>query len=203
MKRALMIFAKAPVPGFAKTRLIPVLGEQGAADLHGELCARTIKHCVSPSEWSTFLWCAPDQNHAFFQQQKERHSLSLLSQCEGDLGTKMFCAFEQTLQEYDQVVIVGTDCPEMEAARVRQAFAALSRGVAAVVNPADDGGYVLLGLTQVKSELFNGIGWGKNSVWTETRQKLAALGIDYEQLETLWDVDDSVGLQRYHALAMG
>ncbi|MDH5218295.1 MAG: TIGR04282 family arsenosugar biosynthesis glycosyltransferase [Gammaproteobacteria bacterium] len=199
-RRALIIFAKAPVPGYAKTRLIPELGEQGAADLHKALCLRTIKQSISPVEWDTLLWCAPDQQARFFQDIKKTHGLDLFDQPEGDLGQKMFNAFEQVLEKYDQAVIIGTDCPVMEAARVRQAFAALSDGFAAVINPAEDGGYVLLGLKKSQPIVFKDIKWGGADVYLHTMQHMDEARLSYKELEVLWDVDDADDLKRYLAL---
>jgi rSAM/selenodomain-associated transferase 1 len=201
-RRALIVFAKAPVPGYAKTRLIPELGEQGAAQLHAELCRLIVHNCVSPPEWDTLLWCAPDPQQALFQALHDDYAVELFSQTEGDLGQRMFHAFEQTLGRYDQAVIIGTDCPLMDAARIRQAFAALTQEFAAVVNPAEDGGYVLLGMASPEAVVFQDIEWGSGQVWTQTRQRMESLGLKYQVLDTLWDVDDTVGLRRYQALAM-
>ena len=200
-RRALIIFAKAPVPGYAKTRLIPALGEQGAADLHRSLCLRTIERNISPTEWDTLLWCAPDQRAEFFQDVKKVCDLELFDQPEGDLGHKMFKAFEQVLGQYDQAVIIGTDCPVMEAARVRQAFAALSEEFAAVINPAEDGGYVLLGLKGAQASVFKDIKWGGGDVFLHTRQRMDEVNLSYKVLEVLWDVDDADDFKRYQALS--
>ena len=199
-RRALIIFAKAPAPGYAKTRLIPELGEQGAADLHKALCLRTIGQNIYPAEWDTLLWCAPNQNAEFFQEIKEAYNLELFDQPEGDLGHKMSKAFERVLEQYDQAVIIGTDCPVMEAARVRQAFAALSEGFAAVINPAEDGGYVLLGLKSPQAIAFEDIKWGGSDVFLHTRQRMEEAGLSCKELELLWDVDDANDFRRYQAL---
>ena len=202
IRRALIIFAKAPIPGYAKTRLISELGEQGAADVHATLCKRTIEKSNSPQDWDTLLWCAPDQELEFFQDLKNTYSLDLFKQPEGDLGQKMLYAFEQVLARYDQAVIIGTDCPVMEAARVRQAFAALSEGVAAVAHPAEDGGYVLLGLSEAKPIVFKEINWGSSDVWSRTKQNMEREGLSYKALEVMWDVDDAEDFRRYQALTL-
>lgn len=200
MDNSLIVFAKAPVPGLAKTRMIPVLGEKGAAELQRELILRTLKQNTSPKQWDTQLWCAPDLNHPIFSHAKQQYDLELFTQLEGDLGLKMGYAFKVALSKYPHAVIVGTDCPAMNAAIIRQSFAALLSGNDAVVVPALDGGYTLLGLKQCHPSIFKGINWGSTSVMEQTRERLKALNWKVAELEPMWDLDEPQDLERYNDL---
>jgi hypothetical protein len=93
-------------------------------------------------------------------------------------------------------VLVGTDCPALTADYLAQAFALLDGGADAVVGPAEDGGYILIGLRRTDKRLFDGVAWGTASVLDETRARLAALGWSWQELETLWDVDRPEDLER-------
>ncbi|MDH5545552.1 MAG: TIGR04282 family arsenosugar biosynthesis glycosyltransferase [Gammaproteobacteria bacterium] len=205
-RRILMVFAKAPVAGYSKTRLIPELGADGAANLQKELITRTLVNCVDKKHWQTQLWCAPDCEHDVFSKAKKQYDAELYAQCSGDLGQRMQTAFEYNLSNAEtqpcHVVIVGTDCPAMNAARVRQAFAALLAGSDVVINPAEDGGYVLLGMKVVYKQLFDEIPWGSSEVMQQTRRRAKNLRLSVSELAELWDVDEIDDFRRYQALAM-
>lgn len=199
-QQALMVFAKAPVPGLAKTRLIPQLGEQGAAQLQQELLQRVIARCAQSQEWDTHLWCAPHTGHPLFQTLSREYGLTLHCQSEGDLGQKMSQAFERTLVDYQRVLIIGTDCPAMDAAIIRQGFAALQGGNEVVITPAEDGGYVLVGLNAAEQRLFEGIEWGSSRVFDQTARRLEQLQLSTMVLPTLWDLDEIADYRRYASL---
>lgn len=199
-KKALIVFAKAPIPGLSKTRLIPALGEEGAAKLQAELIHRQLQRCISVSEWDTQLWCKPDSSHDVFQQCLSDWPISLHEQPVGDLGEKMYLAFKQVLAEYPSAVIVGTDCPAMKAAIIRQAFAALANGNDAVFAPAEDGGYVLLGLKRAERGVFQEITWGSAQVFRQSMRAAKEKGLSVSLLETMWDLDEVEDLHRYTQL---
>ena len=194
----LMLFAKAPIPGFSKTRLIPALGKVGAADLQRQLILNTLGAITNPGEWDIQLWCAPEITDPFFQYCQSQFPITLKRQHDGDLGHKMASAFQLELDSYSQVVIIGTDCPAIEVATIRQAFAALEKGLPVVVCPAEDGGYVLLGMNQFSPNVFSDIAWGSRHVLHDTRMRLADLQWQWQELPTLWDVDNPEDLQRYY-----
>jgi rSAM/selenodomain-associated transferase 2/rSAM/selenodomain-associated transferase 1 len=191
---SLMIFAKAPVAGAAKTRLAPVLGEQGAADLHARLTERILHTAVTANLAPVELWCSPDCGHPFFQA--VTGTVGRRVQHGQDLGDRMANAFDAALGHHPYAVLVGTDCPAMTADYLARAFALLDGGADAVLGPAEDGGYVLLGLRCMDKRLFEGVAWGTDSVLDQTRERLAALGWRWQELETLWDVDRPEDLER-------
>ena len=192
----LLVFARAPRPGAVKTRLIPMLGEAGAAALH----ARLVKHTLATARASGIdqveLWCAPDTDDPFLRLCGGRYGVPLVSQTDGDLGARMRDAFERALASARRVTLIGTDCPALTAQHLRDADHVLVAGRDAVLVPAEDGGYALIGLTRCDAPLFDGVGWGGAEVMEETRARLRALGWSWEELETLWDVDRPEDYQR-------
>lgn len=194
---SLMIFAKAPVAGAAKTRLAPVLGEQEAADLHARLTERILHTVVSANLAPVELWCSPDCRHPFFQA--VTGTIGRRVQHGQDLGDRMANAFDSALGHHPYAVLIGTDCPAMTADYLTRAFALLDGGVDAVLGPAEDGGYMLIGLRRMDKRLFEGVTWGTDRVLGETRERLTELGWRWQELETLWDVDRPEDLERLMA----
>ena len=190
------VFARAPVPGKVKSRLVPVLGGEGAAALHRVLVARALEAAIEAGLGPVELWCAPDARDPFFRSCGERFEVSLISQHEGDLGARMRIAFETMLAMSARALLIGSDIPAMTAAYLRAADAALAEGCDAVIGPAEDGGYVLIGLARVAPELFEGIEWGGPGVLQETRSRIARLGWRHRELPVLWDVDRPEDLSR-------
>ncbi len=190
----LMIFAKAPVAGAAKTRLVPALGEQGAADLQARMTERILHTAVTANLAMVELWCSPDCSHPFFQAVTD--AVGRRVQHGQDLGDRMAYAFDATLVHHPYAVLVGTDCPAMTADYLGRAFALLEGGADAVLGPAEDGGYVLLGLRCMDKRLFESVAWGTDNVLKETRERLTALNWHWQELETLWDVDRPEDLER-------
>ena len=195
----ILIFAKAPEPGRVKTRLIPALSPRGAADLHARLLADTVARLASAGPAPVELWCAPDPACAPFPELANRLLLPLYAQRGADLGERMLDAAVDALTRSGAVVLVGTDCPLLEKTYLAQALAAL-RGVDAVLGPAEDGGYFLLGLKQSAPELFFDIPWGTDRVAAITRDRMDALGWEWAELPPLWDLDRPDDLVRFEAL---
>jgi uncharacterized protein len=185
----ILVFAKAPEPGHVKTRLIARLGPGRAAALHALLVERTLHTAVAAAAGGVELWCAPSASHPWLRQCAERHSVDAADQCEGDLGARMLHAAEHTLAAASRVVIVGTDCPELTVSDFEQAVAALGGGHDAVLMPAEDGGYTLIGLSRCDRRLFESIEWGGPRVLAATRDRLATLGWRVHELRRAWDVD--------------
>ena len=119
-----------------------------------------------------------------------------------DLGAKMSRTIELTLQREDAnaAVVIGTDCPALTADYLQKALDALSSGVDVVLGPAEDGGYVLIGMGQPHSTLFSTIDWGTDRVMAQTLEAIGACGLSYQLLDTLWDVDRPEDLQRLRLL---
>ena len=196
-----LVFAKAPVPGQVKTRLAPALSEPAAAALHGQLVARTLRTALAAQTGPVELWCAPDAGDPFFAACAKAFDVILRDQGDGDLGTRMARALDASLESGVPALLIGSDCPALTAAYLRTAAAACSGGNDAVFGPAEDGGYVLIGLARKPSEqLFEHMAWGSATVMRETRLRLERLGWRWIELATLWDVDRPEDLPRLQQL---
>ncbi len=193
------ILAKAPIPGRTKTRLIPMLGADGAARLQRWLLARTVETAAAADLGPVVLWCADQPDHPDFRGCRDSGKASLQVQPEGDIGVRMLAAAAASISPAG-VLIIGTDCPVLTPALLREAAAALN-GHDAVVFPAEDGGYVLIGMRRPAPELFAGIEWGTGSVMVRTRERLAGLGWSWAEPATLWDVDRPADYERLAAFA--
>ena len=186
---AVMVFAKAPEPGAVKTRLVPVLGAEGAAALHAKLVKHTLDTARAASLGQAELHGAPDASDPFFRFCAGHYGVSVEAQAAGDLGARMLRAFDKAFATHTAALLVGTDCPALGARHLRQAAKALRDGADAVFVPCADGGYALIGLRRADAVLFDGIAWGSDKVMAETRARLERLGWTWCELETLWDVD--------------
>lgn len=182
------IFAKAPVAGYAKTRLIPLLGRQGAADLQALLVRRTIETATNSPLRPISLWCAPDQSHDLFASLSREFTVATHQQIGSDLGARMLNAFE-TLTPNGPLVLIGADCPALAAEHLVHCASALRDGADAVFIPAEDGGYVLIGLRRPVPQLFEDMPWGTNEVMSRTRNRLRELKLDVFEAQGLWDID--------------
>lgn len=189
------VMAKAPVPGFAKTRLIPALGARGAARLQRRLTCRAIRVALDAGLGAVTLWCAPDARHRFFRALQRTAGVACRPQPDGDLGERMLAAFRRHCPA-GPLLLIGTDCPALSSSHLREAARALLRGDDAVFVPADDGGYVLVGLREPHAELFDDVHWSTGSVMSETRARARAAGLTVNELATLWDLDVPRDLDR-------
>lgn len=186
---AVIVFARAPRPGAVKTRLIPLLGPDGAAALHMRLVRHALETAAAASPPPVELHCTPDTADPFFRLCAVEYSITTQPQTGDDLGTRMLAAFTRALADHARVLLIGSDCPALTPRHLREAEQALRGNVDAVFVPCEDGGYALIGLKRVDAGLFDGIAWGSGSVMAETRARLAKLGWAWLELETLWDVD--------------
>lgn len=194
------VFAKAPEAGHAKTRLIPALGAQGSARLQRWLTRRALSTALQAGVGGVTLWCAPDPKHRFFRALHEHAKVECHAQRSGDLGRRMLHAFEAHCTA-GPLLLIGTDCPALTPDDVRAAASALREGNDAVVCPAEDGGFVLIGLRQPIPSLFKGIAWGSEAVMERTRARLRAAGVSWSEPRLLWDVDRPADLSRLLSLA--
>jgi rSAM/selenodomain-associated transferase 1 len=190
---ALAILAKAPVAGAVKTRLIPALGAAGAAALHARLTERTVETACSAAIGPVTLWVTPAPPDAYFTALASRFPIGLATQPDGDLGTRMLAACRAAAAP---TIVIGTDCPALTPAHLRQAADALRAGSDVVVIPAEDGGYVLIGSRRPQPKLFEDMIWGTDTVMAETRRRVAKHGLRSCELPTLWDVDRPEDLAR-------
>jgi hypothetical protein len=178
----ILIFAKAPVPGRVKTRLIPVLGAEGAAALARQMLEDTVREARAAG--LEVELCGDPHPAGWY----EGPPIRLSPQGEGDLGARLAHASERALAE-GPVLLIGTDCPALDRGRLAAAAEALASHDA-VIHPAKDGGYALLGLTRFHSSLFNDIGWSTPAVGATTTARIHALGWTLSVRETLADVDE-------------
>lgn len=188
------ILAKAPIPGLTKTRLIPRLGAEGAARLQRWLLRRTLNTALDADTGPLSLWCTPDQRHPDFAACREGGTVELKTQPEGDLGERMLTALQTSTTQLGTLVI-GTDCAVLTPALLRQAAHSLTTHDAVVI-PAEDGGYVLIGMRKPDAGIFANVAWSTATVMAETRQRFAALGWSVEELPALWDVDLAADFDR-------
>jgi len=191
-----MVFARAPTPGEAKTRLIPALGKAGAAALHRRLVAHSLRAAADARIGPVELWCTPGMGDPFFRECERQFGVSLYAQGVGDLGARMQRAFESALARSRHAILVGSDIPALSIQYLRDADQALVQGDDVVIGPAEDGGYVLIGLSHCDPELFRNIPWGGPEVLPETRRRIAGLSWRSSELSVLWDVDRPEDLGR-------
>lgn len=194
-----IIFAKAPVPGEVKTRLIPALGAEHAAMLHTALSERAIETAQRTDAAEVELCCAPDTNHAFFEDCEEDFDVTLTAQGDGDLGARMLVALDRALLDFDRAIVIGADCPALTAQHINAAAGKLDHADI-VLTPADDGGYALIGAARTDVNMFSAIDWGSAAVLEQQRRNLQTCGLLWDEMETLWDVDRPEDLVRLKAL---
>lgn len=191
------VLAKAPIPGLAKTRLIPALGAPGAARLQRQFMRAAVHKACAAGLGAVTLWCTPDARHRSFRALQRATGIACRAQPEGDLGQRMHAAFDCARAP---LVLIGTDCPALLALHLRLAASALLDGDDVVVCPAEDGGYVLIGLREPQAALFDGMRWSSAEVMAQTRARARSLHLRLRELETLWDVDLPEDLARLGSL---
>jgi rSAM/selenodomain-associated transferase 1 len=184
----IVIFAKAPVAGRVKTRLIPALGEAGAARLAARMLDQALEQALAAAVGPVELCMSPAPDSPDWAGTPLPPGIETSDQGEGDLGARMARAAQRALARGEAVLLTGTDCPQLTAARLRQAAAQLS-GHDAVLHRAADGGYPLLGLWAFDASLFTDIPWSTATVADLTLERIAALGWNVWLGETLRDID--------------
>ena len=194
---ALVIFAKAPIPGQVKTRLCPPLTSDEAATLHGSFVLDTLERTKAAATKfklpvDRYLACSPSATHVFFKIMEERQGVKLIDQVGDDLGARMNQVFEMLFARgYKDVLIVGTDAPTLPLEQYKQAITLLDTHDL-VLGPALDGGYYLISLTRPNPDLFTGIPWSTDQVLKLTQEKAGQLGLK-SALLTPWRDIDTIG----------
>ena len=199
----LMIFCKAPVTGQVKTRLTTELSAEQAMQVHIELAQRTLQLATQHYLCPVQLWCAPTTDHAFFAESAQTYQVALLQQQGVDLGARMNNAFCRALNSYSSALIIGCDCPSLTEQDLEAALTALNQESQCVLAPAEDGGYVLIGLNQPQPELFDNMPWGTPQVLEQTRSRIKQAKLRHHELKQQWDLDTPEDLARYRALTPG
>lgn len=195
----IVIFAKAPLPGNVKTRLIPALGAEGAAALAQRLLAHTLHQALEAKLGDVELCMSPGPADPAWHGVALPDAVVQTAQGEGDLGERMARAVRRSMPDAESaprcVMLVGTDCPALTAPLLEQAAQQL-KNHDAVLLPAHDGGYVLLGLKSLCPELFENMAWSTSVVGAETLRRMATLNLRVWQGHTLHDIDEPADLQQ-------
>lgn len=188
----LVIFAKAPQPGAAKTRLIPALGAEGAADLARRMLVHTLQQALAAGVGPVELCMSPAPGNKAWHGVALPAGVTCTAQGEGDLGQRMARAVARVTGQ-QPVLLFGTDCPALTAAHLREADRQLARHDA-VLLPVADGGYILIGLKAPCPELFTDMAWSTPAVADETLSRMAALGLRVWRGPKLHDIDEPADL---------
>lgn len=183
-----IVFARAPVAGAVKTRLIPRLGAEGAARLQRRLITHTVRmaQAVAPVELHA------TRPHAWLRTL----GVPLRLQRGADLGERMYRA----LRGARGAILIGADAPALRAADLRAAWRLLQGGADVVLAPAEDGGYALIGARRLRRGMFADVDWGGAHVLAQTLRNLERCGLRCRLLRTVWDVDRPQDLERLRAL---
>ncbi len=197
-RKRLIVFTRYPEPGKAKTRLIPVLGAEGAADLHRQMTEYTISQ-VRQLQPGSFVSIEVYFTGSDTPDGKLRDRISFQNwlgadliyhpQGEGDLGSRMAQAFSNAFSSgINSAIIIGTDCPSLNAELIAEALQKLEQNDL-ILGPATDGGYYLIGLRRLIPELFVGINWGTSEVLQKTVEIANNLKLAVAYLSLLSDID--------------
>jgi rSAM/selenodomain-associated transferase 1 len=188
MRTRIVIFAKAPMPGKVKTRLIPALGAEGAAELAQQMLGSTWAEAASVTVADREICVSPMPSDSDWQGRLPPGAIAT-AQGEGDLGERLSKASERVILEGQNVILIGTDCPSLTERRLREACWELESHDA-VMHPTFDGGYALLGIKAFHPSLFSGISWSTDTVARETMGRIGALGWSLHLGATLQDIDE-------------
>lgn len=195
----LIIFAREPVAGQVKTRLIPALGETGSTELYKRLLNYTIekfiftKHSTEPlrntkSLIPVNLCLTPESQINYFQNMDCAESFIISRQVGDDLGARMFNALSAALCNFKKAILIGTDCPFLSVEDIEQAIKALDSNDM-VFSPAKDGGYVLVGAKKATNVAFKSIQWSTDKVMSQTRESLTQHQLSWFELRSQIDID--------------
>ena len=193
----LVVMSKAPIAGRVKTRLIPVLGARRAAGIYRCLLVETLEAISPLRQIDIRLSCAPDIYHASFLRAARQYGYRRQQQPTGDLGRRMSVTIAALLRHYAGVILIGADCPAMNATLIEQCRSYLEQGADLVLGSTDDGGYALIGMRRANPALFRGMPWGTARVAGITRQRAKRLGLRCEEVSGLWDVDTMADYRRW------
>lgn len=194
----LVIFAKAPVLGQVKSRIAVETGEEKALSIYKQLLQHVFEQLSNVSGFETCSY-SNQPEHEFFEVYKSS-GIKFHQQIGNDLGQRMYNALEEEINDSSSVVLIGSDCPRINKAVIKEAFQKLSSGYQGVIAPAEDGGYVLIGFSgDIPKQIFEDIEWGAESVFQQTRQKITKLNLKLCQLATLADIDTYADYQKWQS----
>ena len=182
----LLLFAKAPIPGKVKTRLMSDCSAEQAAEIAQLLMEASIQKACEFWPGEVYLSASLDLDHIFFVQMQQRYPISITQQCEGDLGEKM----RHALAEFGYpCAVMGCDAPHVLPSALEQAYESLDAGES-VIGPSEDGGYYFLGLCRDYNLLFSNMPWGSNQVLENTLLRACSIDLSLTELPKLNDVDE-------------
>jgi len=194
MLELLIVFARAPVAGRAKTRLGARLGEARAARLAARLAANAVRTALASR-------CGPVELHATSPHRlllalARALKVPLRTQRGRDLGERMERATRVALRARRSVILIGADCPALTPADLRRAVRWLQAGIDVVLAPAEDGGYALIAARRISAQVFAEVEWGSAEVLAQTIRNLERARLRHRLLRTVWDVDRPADLER-------
>jgi uncharacterized protein len=193
MSTRIVIFAKAPVAGLAKTRLIPALGAEQAARLALRMLLHTVQQAQAAGMGPVELCVTPGPSDPAWANLPPVNGVAWTAQPEGDLGVRMAGAAERALGSSEHVLLIGTDCLELDATRLRHAVELLGQSDA-VLYPTFDGGYALLGLRRFDPRPFERMPWSTTEVAARTIECFRTLGWSLSVSSALHDIDEPADL---------
>jgi len=197
MDRRTLIFAKRPAPGVVKTRLVPALTPEQAAELAQAMLDDRVQSGFLCHDFSAALAVAPAEAGDWARDRYPH--MPVIAQQGADLAGRMSNAFESTCSPGRSVVIIGSDCPLLSARTVAEAHVALETGADVVIAPDSGGGYCLIGMRRNQPQLFSAVPMSTDDMCAETVRLAEGLGLRVELLPEHYDVDEPADLQRLTA----
>ncbi len=194
MERALIIMTRVPVAGETKTRLMPNLSGEECVALH-EAFLKDLIRLQEGLQVPTYIYYSGDLTEKFTRMFPRE--VKFLPQIGSDLGARMAQAFRQTLISHKDVVMIGSDVPNLTVTCIEKAFKVLEDEKDLVFGPALDGGYYLIGMNAFHPELFEGISWGGNGVLEKTLERVQEKISTYSLLKMMRDLDRVEDLEAY------
>ncbi len=193
MENIVICFCKHPEPGMVKSRLAKTLGDRRAANIYKILLNKTLLNITQNNQATNskiFLYCYPDIKHPFLSKLESNYPVTLKQQSDGDLGEKMFDAIKKHVTNNNSVVLIGTDCIEIDSTYIETAFDALKSGKNSIVlGPTYDGGYAMIGVNEINKSIFENINWSTDQVLEQTIAKLQNLEWPFTCLPKIRDID--------------
>ncbi len=184
----IIIFAREPVQGKVKTRLIPALGTEGATELYKRLLDYALNNVIGADLSPVNLCITPESHGSYFTRVYGGSQFELSFQDGHDLGDRMYRALAEALTRYSKAILIGTDCPFLTKQDLELAIKALDE-YDMVFTPAVDGGYVLVAAKNLSIEAFVDIDWGTEKVMKQSRNALSRQGISWHELPEKNDID--------------
>lgn len=200
----IIIFTRYPEAGLVKTRLIPELGADGAAEIHRSMSERIVRTArLLADDHGPLLTVYYTGGSPQLMRKWLGPELPYHEQTGADLGQKMMSAFRDARQRGTQrAVLIGSDCPALDSGLLAEALAVLQSSQL-VLGPATDGGYYLIGTTNALpadtlSQLFTDIAWGTSEVFQKTVDRAGRAGVTPSILKELHDIDHPGDLAYFH-----